>query len=64
MFRKNKKKGNDNGKKQTEGTTLRKNLNMSDSSLVKKEIKLLENKVAVMRRKIDEQHQKNSSVKK
>ena len=52
---KEQKRGGGSEKKLGDGT-FRKTLNFTDSNSMKKEIKLLENKVAVMRKKIDEQN--------
>lgn len=52
---KEQKRGGGSEKKTGDGI-FRKTLNFTDSNSMKKEIKLLENKVAVMRKKIDEQN--------
>ena len=50
--------------KSKEESMFRKTLNTHDENGIKKEIRLLENKLTVTRKKIDEQIEKNTNVRK
>ena len=65
FFRKeaqNKKKGVESDSK-ADSRLFKKTLNPSDSNAIRKEIKLYENKIATMRKKIDEQNERNVLIK-
>ena len=65
FFRKeaqNKKKGLESERK-TDSRVFKKTINPSDSNAIKKEIKIYESKITTMRKKIDEQNERNVAIK-